>query len=196
MFMRYAFGLTSLLVSVAIMLWLFAGPMGGGGVSYLGVLAKERKQATAQVNEMSGKAADGSEKATDSITFEVTQRGGVTDAILIKTVRPGGTMDVRYGLQAGDEITEIGPLPVRGGGIISSEAEARDFLLDGFARKSKLTVRRAGAKLELPTSDFVPPAFVPVAPATMPTVPTMPSDIDESISHPPLFGGLRKVPTH
>jgi len=192
--MRYAFGLVSILISVALILLLFAGPLGTGGQSYLGGIAQQRKQAMSQANQWSGKAADGSEKATDSITFEITDRNGSPEAILVKTVRQGGTMHVRYGLMPGDQITQIGPLPVRGGGIISDESSARDFLADGFARNMPLTIRRADATLVLPVPDFVAPAFVPLPLTTQPA-----GAVDEP-QEPPIQPGLldtiRRVPSH
>jgi hypothetical protein len=190
--MKYGVGLVSLLLGVALILWLFAGPLGQGGQSYLGAVAQQRKFAMGQANTWGGKSADGSERAVDSITFDMLDKNGSIDAINILTVRIGGSMQVKYGIMPGDEIIEVGPLPVRGGALMSDIDSAKAFLHDAYARDMKLKVRRAGVEVVLPTADFVPPPFIPLPPSTQPVE----DEIEEQQTEPGLLQRIRRVPTH
>ncbi len=141
-------GVLSLLICVGIVLYLYAGPAGPGGSSYLGTVANKKQQASQQVNQMAGRDADG-RGLRETVTFERWPASGSMKGVVVKTVDPTGPAALHFSLQPGDIITLIGPQEV-GGTIIGDEAAVADFLEDAFARSLKLTVTRENERITLP----------------------------------------------
>ncbi|MEM6315467.1 MAG: hypothetical protein AAF743_15375, partial [Planctomycetota bacterium] len=132
--MRILFGLVGLLITVAIIALIMVGPIGPGGASYLGTVAKTNKDKRAQVQQFSGKTADGT-RANTFVTLAEQSDGFKVTGLT------GGPFVTVYGLAPGDVIVRIGPQDVPGY-IISSETDVRNFLDDAFARQLSITVRR------------------------------------------------------
>lgn len=136
------FLILSLLVVIAIILFLYAG---GGDKSYLKTVSDANKKAKVEANAFSGQDSDG-----QSVSLSATYGEPEADFnyLLVKTVKPGGALATTYGLQAGDRIVEIGQFEV-GGYLIGDVETAQNYLDDAFARKMSLTVRREGEKITL-----------------------------------------------
>ncbi len=149
--MRGGIGLIALLLGVFLMIWLFAGPTGlGGGAGTAALQAK--KEITPQLNVLSGQSEDGNEMAVDTIRWRFDNNSG-RQKLFVVEVKPFGAMDVRFGIHAGDQITDVGALEV--GGTISSNEDVRAFLHTAYAQNWKLTVVREGQKIELPTQEHL-----------------------------------------
>ena len=149
--MRMAFGLVSLLVTLAIILLLFR--------TYQAPVLKTGKSATDDARQIAGRDED-NRPVTDAITLDARDRNGRMEGAVVKTITPGSTLEKFYGFQPGDVILELGPLSVRGN--MSSPDEAKDFLLGSYQKGEPVVVMRGPNKLTLP----LPPGFVvPPAPA-------------------------------
>jgi hypothetical protein len=152
--MRAVFGLLSLLMTLAIALWIFMGP-GGYFSSAQGVL-KQGQRARQQAAVIAGKTPDGARHSTDTIDFVTqTNADGSTRGILIRAVESGGAMEQRFGLSPGDLIVEIGPLPVRE--LVSSEGDAMAWLYDAYQRGQTMVVIRKGDRVALEARDMLSP---------------------------------------
>lgn len=158
--MRMAFGLVSVLIAVAIVIYLMVGKggPGSGGLGYVHTVAREGNSAKEEIREIAGQTADGKQAVSETITFSIGHRGGKYDHILIEAVQPGGEMERRFGLQVADQIIRIGPLDVRDN--ISSEDDARAFLIDAYQRGQSIVVRRHGREITLPQGRGDSPAGV------------------------------------
>jgi hypothetical protein len=159
--MRMAFGLVSILVVMAIVLFLYAGPIGADGKSYLSTVAEERKKATEQVNRFGGQTPDG-QRANLALTL--VEAG---DQYRITGLDATSPFVAEYGFQVGDVIVEVGPQPV-GGLIIGSEDDLRIYLDDAYARNFQIVVRDAeGTRHTLPKpSRLTPGTPTPPPPPT------------------------------
>jgi hypothetical protein len=135
--MRAMFSLVGLLVTVAIIAWVWS--------SYNGSVAKEGRKAQDQANSAVGNAPDGT-PAINSVTLEPHEENGQLQSLLIKDVVAGGIMEQYYGLKSGDQVVEIGPLPVKE--MATSLAMAQ--MQEAYMRKAELTVLRGGQRLTLP----------------------------------------------
>ena len=177
--MRMVFSLVGLMVTMLIVLFMLAGPIGAGGQSYLGTVAQKNKQARQQVQNFSGRDANTGGRADAAVTLVPSDDG---KAQTVETVIPAGELVAKYNLQPGDTIRKIGPHEVGGFVIDGSERSVRDFLTDAFARDfpievtdwegNRLTLPAPGRKLP-PTA--ATPAPVPAAPATPAPAPDVPT---------------------
>ncbi len=154
-------GLLSLLIVVAIMFYLFAGPTGPGGSSYGGTLAEKNREAREDVNRFAGQGVDG-RRMSETLTLEPFPERGPMRGVRVVTIEADGTAATNFGLQVGDVIRQIGPNEL-GGPIITSVDAANDFIDDAFARGMKLTIERDGVELVLP-EDTVPSTPGPALP--------------------------------
>lgn len=148
-------GLIGLLLVAGITFWImFGGKDQGGG--YVRQELETREKETAIVNGIGGKDASGA-LVTDSITYVVEPDRG----IMITTLEQKSPFDIKYGMRAGDRVIELGPLPVKG--MVSTDAEARDQLINAYQHSFQIVVERAGQKLTLPDErvDAVSPAGSP-----------------------------------
>lgn len=150
--MRMAFGLVSLLVCVAIMMWAMVGGDGSGGPGYLQTVSKANKQARSQINVMSGYDPSRQMLATDSIRYRIDRTSG-RPKLIVTAVMAGGPMEDRFGLKANDRILEIGELDVNMN--ISNFEDATAAFHDAYARGGKIVVMRGNEKLTLPTPEHL-----------------------------------------
>ena len=85
--MRYGVGLIGLLVTVAIMLWIFK--------EYEAPVIQKGEEAKAQARQYAGRDRNG-DNATDAVTLDVHQRGGRSDGGAGRTSRgSNGAQTVR-----------------------------------------------------------------------------------------------------
>ena len=149
------FLILSVLVVMAIVLVVYFAPLGsggngnGGGKSYMGTVLDARESARTQARAFNGLDADGERVA---LSATLTAPEGTFDSVLVDEVTAAGALATVYGLQAGDEIVQIGPQDV-GGYVITDLDTARDFLDDAYARKLPITVKREGQRVELVPQD-------------------------------------------
>jgi hypothetical protein len=146
--MRFGIGLIGLLLAVALILVLFAGPLGPGGGSYGGNVAEKNRELKEEANRLGGRDADG-QRLSRTLELEAVASGGELDGVRVTSVQADGVAATHFGLEAGDVIREIGRHEV-GGFIIASADAAGDFLDQAFSRSQTIRVERAGEMLELP----------------------------------------------
>lgn len=160
-------GLIGLLMGVGIMFYLTFGGPGNPGTVRPALEAKRETQE--MVNAVSGRDAN-SVPVTESITFELEPKG-----VRVKTVDPQGALAKQFGLQPGDLITEIGPLPASQ--FATSISDATAFMQAQYARPDPWTVVRGTQRIKLPDERNVgletapppqPTAQQPEAPANPP----------------------------
>lgn len=140
--MGMAFGMVSLLITVAIILYMMVG------TGYTGAVAKQNKQMKQQVNVLGGMDPSGRMLATNSIRTHIDRTGGGKPKLIVDDVMADGPMQERYGLKPKDQIVEIGSLDVTMS--VSNIDDATAFLHDAYARNQTLTVMRGGTRLTLP----------------------------------------------
>jgi hypothetical protein len=143
--MRWAFGVVSILLAAGLVIWMMAGP--GGSIGQTQAVLEAGRDAEQQVQVIAGNNPKGDRKATETATYTLGERGGRVVSIIINTIEADGAMALRYGLQPGDAIIEIGPLLVAD--FVSDEESAESFLLDAYGRGQALKVRRGNAELKL-----------------------------------------------
>lgn len=140
--MGAAFGLLSLLITVAIILWAMVG------TGYLGTVSKQNTVMRQQVNVMSGKDPTGTMMATDSIHTRI-DRTGARPKLFISEVMTGGPMEERYGVKPGDRVIEIGGLDFEQN--IGDRASAEEQLHRAYAANQPIVVQRGTERISLPT---------------------------------------------
>lgn len=140
--MRMALGLVSLLVVIAIMLFVFK--------FYSAPVLKEGKKTQDKARQIAGRDEDGN-NATDSMTLEEQNAGGKMTGVLVTKVAPGGAMEKHFGFLEGDVIVQVGPLTVKDN--FTSAGEAKDYLLDAFQRNSNVIVMRGWDRVTLPAAN-------------------------------------------
>jgi len=96
--MRYAFGLVSLLVVTAIIVFAFA--------KYEIPVAKKGLETKEQVQPLVGQTSDGI-KAQDSVKVDGQMVNGQLRSLLVTSVTPGGYFEQYYGLKIGDKVLQI-----------------------------------------------------------------------------------------
>ena len=154
--MRVAFGLVSLLVVIAIIMLVFS--------MYEAPVLKRGKTAQDDARQIAGRDEDNL-PVTHAVTLDAKDRNGRMESVVVTSVAPGSTIEKHYGLQAGDEIVQLGQLPVKG--YMNSADEAKDFLLSAYQRNEPVVVMRGFEQLTLPldpgtaSAVIVPPAAGP-----------------------------------
>lgn len=144
--MGAAFGLLSLLITVAIILWMMVG------TGYTGAVAKQNQAARQQLNVLSGKDPTGTVSAIDTIHTRV-DRTGARPRFIATEVQQGGVMEERYGIRPGDRIVEIAGLDFETN--IGSKESGDEWLATAYARQQSIVVMRGNQKLTLPTPEHV-----------------------------------------
>jgi len=134
------FGLIGLLLVGGLIFYMTWG--GPGNPGYVRPALEAKREAEVMTNAISGRDTQGV-PVTETMTYEPTQKG-----IVVLTVVPGGAMDIKYGLRAGDVILEIGTLVA--GEQAADPSSAKAFLQDGYGRNATLLVRRGEQKITLP----------------------------------------------
>ncbi len=111
--MRAGIGLLGLLIGAAVIFWISFGPMGGNAKhGYEGTVLNEGKKAREQANQISGHDENGV-PVSESIKLDEVDVDGHLRRLKVVSVVAGGPFATAYGLQAGDEITEVDGLDVR-----------------------------------------------------------------------------------
>lgn len=152
--MRYAFGLVSLLVSVGIVVWLFA--------QHTSVVSKVAKKETDRTRQMAGRDEATGEDASRALTLEPAQRGSKVYGMTVRAVVPGSAMEKFYGIKPNDVVMQAGDMPF-GDPFVSDAQSAAGLILKAFQEFKPLTVQRSGQSISLPLSaDTSAPA--PAAP--------------------------------
>ena len=150
--MRMAFGLVSLLVTLAIILFIFK--------FFEAPVIKEGKKAQDQARQIAGRDENG-ENVTNAVTLDAQDRNGKMESVVVTDIIPNSALQQRYGLQKGDIILQMGELTVRDS--MSSPDEAKDFLLKAFQESRNLVVIRGWDRLTLPMPEGATPEPAPAA---------------------------------
>lgn len=153
--MRAAFGVVSLLIVIGVIVWFMGAP--GGHLDQTQQALEARERVTPQVQAMGGRDAQG-RRLSETIELELQHSGGQIDSILVLRVEEDSAAVERWGLRRSDSIIAIGPMPVRGNLMITSNTDAAIMLEDAFARNLGLTVVRQGREIQLPQAPVLPTA--------------------------------------
>ena len=153
--MRAIFGLVGLLVTVAVVLWLF---------SLTSIpTAKEGQKAQEQTRQLSGRGEDGG-AAISSFKVQPETKGNRLEDLLVTEVTPGGAVDQFYGLKKGDRIVEIetqaGMEKLRNDPLADSEM-AKAKVHDAFSASRSIIVVRSGREMTLPAPAASTPQSLP-----------------------------------
>jgi hypothetical protein len=150
-----AFGLVSLLVVVAILLVVFAKTEAP--------TIKTGEKAQDAARQISGHGEDGGD-AMSSFQTQGKIRNGNLDALTVTSVRPGGALS-DYGLQARDEILQVGDTKI--GLLSNNDPELAKAMVaqEGFSKNKPIIVRRNGKELSLPADKNVATSAPPAAAA-------------------------------
>src|SRR5437764_12698498 len=134
-----AFGLVGLLVTLGVIIMIF---------HYIeaptikqAVQTKKKVEAQFESNTSEGLA-----DAQASINLDDIERGGHFYGLNVKSIVPGGPMQVDFGLAPGDTIIAIGGVSVRDN---NDPDLARAPLFEANVRRQPLTVERGGLPVEL-----------------------------------------------
>jgi S1-C subfamily serine protease len=137
--MRAMFGLVSLLVVIAIMLFIFR---------FIEAPTLERgKKAQDEARQISGRGEDG-RAAIDSFRVEPSLRGNQLQSLDVTDVTAGGAL-ASYGLQKGDKIVQINGTKV--GDLSNNDPElSKAQVHDAFRANQPIVVLRSGRPITLP----------------------------------------------
>jgi len=179
--MRYAFGLVSLLVAVAIIAWLMSMQ-----APTLKTAAKTREQ----TKQMAGYDEDGT-RAMDSITLDSDSSGSKLTAVVVTDIKPNGAYARYYGLKKGDKIVQVGDQRVRD---MNNDGElAKSFVQEAYQLQQQLVVNRNGKEITLPQPK-TDTAAADSSPSSDDSAPATPkkkkSDIQSQLD------AIQKIPTH
>jgi hypothetical protein len=163
--MRAGIGLLALLVTIALIIWLFA--------AFEIPKAKAGKQAQEQAKQISGRGEDGT-PAMDTFETQGVMRGSKLDALQVTSVTAGGAMDAYYGLRVNDEITGVNGMSLDAISNNDDGLAKAQVVQEGFSKKAPLNIRRHGRPMTLPLpagSPFAAPAAPPPPAAPAPAQP-------------------------
>ena len=157
--MRMAFGFTGLLVSIAILAYVWS--------SYNEQAVRSAMPARSAAEQIAGvESGDLTGHVSEHIKLaQYAGPDGKLRSIAVTQIDAGSSMQAYYGLRPGDQIIEVGPLKVRdydGGTMIAQVQEA-------YQQKQALVVMRDGRRLDLPLPKNAP---VPYAPPVQPQAAT------------------------
>lgn len=176
-------GLIGLLIVVFVIMYLQAEN------AQTVLTAAKPMQQTAQ--RLAGEDSNGM-KVADSITLDPVASGSRTDALLVKAIVPQGPMAMYFGLQAGDQIIEVGPQRVRD---IGDDELAKDLVLESRARAWPLVIIRNGTEMTLPAGKPASPTPGLSSPGQSATPGNAPAPDNRSPLQRQL-DSIQKVPTH
>jgi hypothetical protein len=137
--MKYAFGLVSLLMVTAIILFLFS--------KYEIPMARKGKDAQEQVQPITGQTAEGV-AAKDSVQVDGQMVGGQLRSLQVTQVTPGGYFEQYYGLKVGDKVLQINGVDV---GTFGDPGMAEAELWSAQSRP--ITISRNGQSMTLSAGD-------------------------------------------
>ena len=133
------FSLVGLLVVIAIMFYVFT--------MNTSQVAKTNATIKPQVQQLAGQNEDGT-KAIDKIKLSPIERNGVLKAVKVESIAAGALLTY-WGLQANDEIQEIGQFRI-GDPTMEGFDDVRNWVSEGMQRKTTMKVNRAGNVITLP----------------------------------------------
>ncbi len=140
--MRAGIGILSILVCLAIVMFvMFSGPGGG----YVPNTIKAGQNAQNQAQQIAGVDENGM-KVQDSVGLKEVDTNGELHGIQVTQILPAGPMASIFSLQAGDVIVEVGPMRVRD----EDDPElAKDQIYESTQRSWPLVIERNGEQLTL-----------------------------------------------
>jgi hypothetical protein len=140
--MRAGIGLVSILVVVAIILMVaFSGQHGG----YIPTVINAGSSGQQQAGQIAGRDESGTPVGDTIALEEHDSNDGHLRGLTVKTVLPTSPFVTSYGIQQGDEITEIGGLSVKDQDFELS----KDLVYEAYGKNQSLTVLRAGQQLTI-----------------------------------------------
>ena len=174
--MRMMFGLVGLLVTFAIIAWIW------GFVAHPADTARKGNEVRSTAAQIAGVSAQTGMPATASARFTPRESSGRVDGLIVETLVPGGPMEAHFGLMPDDVILEIGPNgKVRDIAMSGGPEMASALAYEAFQRQWQLVVLRGADRLTLP----LPGVYVPPPPAGVPT-----GAIDRQ------FNLMKPIPSH
>jgi len=142
--MRGMFSLVAILVTVGLMMYLFA--------EHTATISKTRNEILPQVNQFSGRDADTGDAAYTTAVMEPVETNAKLMAVRVAKVSPGGAYEKYFGLMVGDTITSVEyqavQTPLRGKDL----EDARLEVFSAFQRQGSLTVLRNNQQMILPAN--------------------------------------------
>ncbi|HEV8607011.1 MAG TPA: hypothetical protein VGQ99_16845 [Tepidisphaeraceae bacterium] len=159
--MRAGFGLVAVMVTIAIMIWLWA--------SMVSETAKYGVPAQREAQQLAGQDEHG-RRAMSSIELAPEEQHGKLQYMLVDSINPQGAMAKWFHLQTNDQIIAAGPLNFRDMNYDAGMAEA--LIQQAYQFKQELTIMRGGKKIVLPEErvlDDGSSLSQGVAPTTAPT---------------------------
>lgn len=160
--MRMAFGLAGLLVTVAIMAYVWSFYTQGVSNSAAQVRPVAEQIAGVESGDLTGHVSEHIKLS------EYAGPDGKLKAITVNQIDSGSSMQAYYGLRPGDQIIEVGVMRVQdmdGGLAIAMVQEA-------YQRKQPLAVVRDGRRLDLPQARSAPAPVAPPVANPQPASPT------------------------
>lgn len=160
--MRMAFGLAGLLVTVAIMAYVWSFYTQGVSNSAAQVRPVAEQIAGVESGDLTGHVSEHIKLS------EYAGPNGKLKAITVNQIDSGSSMQAYYGLRPGDQIIEVGVMRVQdmdGGLAIAMVQEA-------YQRKQPLAVVRDGRRLDLPQARSAPAPVAPPVANPQPASPT------------------------
>ena len=159
--MRMAFGLAGLLVTVAIMAYVWS--------FYTQAVSNSAAQVRPVAEQIAGVESGAlTGHVSEHIKLsEYAGPNGKLKAITVNQIDTGSSMQAYYGLRPGDQIIEVGVMRVQdmdGGLAIAMVQEA-------YQRKQPLAVVRDGRRLDLPQARSAPPPVAPPVANPQPATP-------------------------
>lgn len=147
--MRLAFGLVGLLVTVAVLAYVWS--------FYTAQVATSGSQARQVAEQIAGVESSGlGGRASDWLKLTDYSPNGTLQGITVTQVAAGSSMQTYYGVQAGDRIVNVGPQSVKD---IADAELAKSLIAEAYQRQWVLVVMRGGERLQLPQS---PKASLPL----------------------------------
>jgi hypothetical protein len=149
------------------------------------------EQARKQAEQIAGRGPNG-RPASESITLEPVYRNGQLQSLVVRNIDATGPMAAYFGLKVGDQITQIGPLEVRGNDAETAKAE----VAGEYQRQWPLVIQRNNQEMKLPAA--TPPSAAQAnQPAPQPAA--APSSENRTDHRSPLqrqLDTVRNIPTH
>jgi hypothetical protein len=164
--MRMAFGLVGLLVTIGVIAWIMH--------VYTLPATKKALQTKQRVEEdLGGLTSSGMEDAKASIALSPVMSGSRLKGLQVTSIVPGGPMQARYGLMAGDLIVGAkGQMLDLIAGTDPEMAEIQVFESNGM--KLPLIVVRGGKQITLEAAAKLIITAPPGTPAPAPAAPSQP----------------------
>ena len=165
--MRMAFGLAGLLVTVAIMVYVWSFYTQGVSNSAAQVRPAAEQIAGVESGDLVGHVSDHFKLA------ETAGPDGKVRSIAVTQIDAGSSMQTYYGLRPGDQIIEVGEMKVHE----MDSGLAIALVKEAYQRKQTLAVMRDGRRLDLPGPKNAPVPYVqPAQPQPMSVAPAPAAD--------------------